>query len=114
MKAHVDLLHFETSEVYGLADELKLKLQVLRDMIDQPIHITSGYRPGDSKSHGRGLAVDIVDDLKHDSITSGWRFAVLKAALQLGFTRIGIYNSHIHLDLDPSLPQGVAWWGESE
>ena len=37
------------------------------------------------------------------------RDEVVRAAVKVGFKRIGIGRSFIHLDNDPSLPQPVAW-----
>jgi len=36
------------------------------------------------------------------------------ALLQAGFRRIGIYDKHIHADIDKTLPQDVMWWGVSK
>lgn len=54
-----------------------------------------------NSSHLEGLAVDIlVNDSRH-------RFSVVAALLDVGFRRIGIGKSHIHVDCSLSLPQGV-------
>ena len=57
-----------------------------------------------NSSHLRGLAVDI-------RITNSvYRFKVLKALLDVGFDRIGIYPWGIHVDLDLNKPAGVCWY----
>lgn len=71
--------------------------------------ITSSFRPESTTSHGRGTGVDIRC---HDSLS---RFRIVEALLHEKFTRIGIYDKHIHADIDSSedAPQEVIWWGTS-
>lgn len=66
--------------------------------------ITSDYRPGDPGAHGEGLAVDFSCD------NSRVRFRLVKALLDAGFTRIGIYPTHIHVDCSKSRDQEVIWY----
>lgn len=61
------LKHFQkfgSSDHWGDPDRLDavllMKVDDLRDSIGMPIHVTSGFRDGDPKEHGRGLALDIV------------------------------------------------------
>lgn len=81
-----------------------------REIAGVPFRITSGMRcphyndviKGFSKtsSHRLGLAVDIATP------TSSSRFAIVKALLDVGFTRIG-YNGpskFIHVDIDHDKP----------
>ena len=85
----------------------------LRDRVGSPIIINSAFRTKShnlkvggksNSSHTRGLAVDLkVSSSEH-------RFLMVKCALELGITRIGIYKTFIHLDIDQSLPQGVIWY----
>lgn len=113
----IDLDHFDASEFTEpdrMQTQLLLALDETRRKAAFPIRITSSYRGGDPKSHGRGWAVDISDNLRGDPVTSAWRFAVVRAAVGSGFRRIGIYNKHLHLDMDPELPQPVMWWGVSD
>lgn len=85
------LKHFKkygTSDVWGDPDKmdamLLLKLDSLRSFIDKPIHVLSGYREGDKKQHGMGLAVDIVcPDI---SLLDFWI-----AAERYNFNGIGVY-----------------------
>ncbi len=74
------------------------RLQLIRDKLNQPITITSGFRcptqndtvDGDSKSrHLNGTAVDV-------SVDSNMRIPFLLEALTL-FTSIGVYSGHFHL-----------------
>ena len=86
-------------------------LQEIRDKVGM-IEITSGFRckthnseiGGVEKSaHMRGQAVDIkVHGSQH-------RFHLLKSAIDSGFTRIGIGQGFLHLDIDTTKPSHVAF-----
>ena len=109
--------HFEPDE-FSDPDQMEGKLihrlDSIRDMIGEPIYISSSFRPGDPRAHGKGWAVDITDDEKHNGITGRFGWLVVNAALKVGITRIGVYDKHIHLDCDPDLPPEVIWGGHSE
>ncbi len=88
------------------------KLVETRIIANIPFRITSGYRTpkhnkkvgGEANSaHTKGYAADIV------ARTNVERFIIVSAALKVGFNRIGIGNSYVHLDNDPSLPKNVMW-----
>jgi len=95
-------------------DRLVSKLQDLRDLIDRPIHISSGYRcerenlkvDGYSDSpHIDGLAVDII--------VKDFDFRELALlAIEVGFYRVGLYpysnSKFLHLDIKPPSPS-QAW-----
>ena len=82
-------------------------LQKARNIAGIPFVITSGYRchahnkavgsRADS-AHPKGLAVDI----KYSGYKE--RFIIVAALIEAGFTRIKIYQNHIHADIDPSKP----------
>ena len=87
------------------------KLDEAREYAGIPFAINSAYRSpthplsikNPTSSHIKGLAVDIsVKDSKT-------RFKVLDALIAVGFTRIGIASSFIHVDLDFDKSQGVIW-----
>ena len=103
--------HFKAHE---FSDFGAMKVPML-EMLDQarqiagvPFKITSSYRDGDKKSHGRGWAVDIACTASRD------RYHILTGLLAAGFTRVGVYDRHIHADADPTLDQEVMWWGTSK
>ena len=88
------------------------KLDEAREYTNIPFIINSAYRspehnakvggkPG--SSHIKGLAVDIS---AKDSRT---RFLILDALFAVGFTRIGIADSFIHVDSDIDKSQNVIW-----
>ena len=110
--------HFSESEFsdYEMMDEkLLTMLDQLREAYGSPIKITSSYRspshpieaakdsPGE---HSYGAAVDIVSD------SGGKTFRLVKAAIQVGFERIGISRKKgfIHLGIGyPGAPEKTIW-----
>lgn len=81
--------------------------------MSRKLKINSGYRTtkhnsavGGSRtsSHLKGLAVDIRAKTSRD------RFFILSYALGLGISRIGIYKTFIHLDIDKSKASKVIWY----
>jgi len=103
--------YFTEEEVSGLDKEFVHRLDWARDIADVPFVLTetvaSGGSHKENTAHQRGLAVDIRC---HDSYT---RFRILLSLYHVGFKRIGIYDRHVHVDGDTSLPQQVAWLGKS-
>ena len=102
---------------YFKEDEYKMD-EVFLQMMDEareyagiPFIINSAYRSPTHKesiknptsSHIKGLAFDI----KVRNSTE--RFIILSALLAVGFTRIGIADTFIHVDLDFDKAQQVAW-----
>jgi uncharacterized protein YcbK (DUF882 family) len=88
------------------------KLDRVREKAGIPINIISAYRTpshnytvGGTKtsSHLKGLAIDFKVD------NSEQRYKFLKAILSVGFNRIGIGHSFIHIDNDKDKIQGVIW-----
>lgn len=84
--------------------EFLSKLDFARARAGVPFNLSSSYRGGDLGAHGEGLAVDIA------CLSSRWRFLILRGLISVGFTRIGIYPSHIHVDLSPGRDQEVCWF----
>jgi len=87
------------------------KLDEAREYANIPFIINSAYRSPEhplsiknpSSSHIKGLAVDIsVKD-------SRARFLILDALLAVGFNRIGIADTFIHVDSDVDKSQNVIW-----
>ena len=93
------------------------KLDRARGLAEIPFKITSGFRCKEynedlirrnfkasrNSSHLKGLAADIsVKDSKS-------RFIVFNSLLLAGFTRIGIADTFIHVDLDLEKTQNVIW-----
>lgn len=109
--------YFKDEEVEGLEFELVAMLDRARHFAGSPFIITSGKRTSDSNSaaggvessaHLEGLAVDLsVDNSYH-------RFEMINGLLKAGFKRIGVYDRHIHVDIDMSKPKPVIWTGVSK
>lgn len=98
---------------YGRASFTLLEmLQIARTKANIPFHINSAFRcksynekikGSSTSSHLLGFAVDIrVNDSKD-------RYIILTALIEAGFKRIGLAKTFIHVDIDPSKPQGVIW-----
>ena len=88
------------------------KLETAREYAGIPFRITSGYRTKERNSqvtgvpdsaHTKGLASDIACSSGRE------RCIILKALLDAGFNRIGVANTFIHVDNDPSKPSDVIW-----
>ncbi|MEE9117550.1 MAG: D-Ala-D-Ala carboxypeptidase family metallohydrolase [Calditrichia bacterium] len=87
-------------------------LDKIRDILGRPLIITSACRcpihnhvegGKENSAHLKGLAADLkVNGSKE-------RFEVMEATLVAGMTRIGIAKTFIHIDIDSSKPQRVAW-----
>lgn len=109
--------YFQDSEVEGLSDEIIKRLENAREIAGIPIVITSGLRTPETNqstvgavedsSHLTGLAVDMRIS------ESRQRFLMVSALLQVGFKRLGVYDKHIHADIDESKDQEVIWVGVS-
>ena len=107
---------FDSPDIQGSGQLMDKKilsmLDEVREMYGKPISINSGYRTirhnakvgGKSQSsHLKGLAVDIACSTSRD------RYNLLEALKSVGFNRIGIAKSFIHVDLDFDKTQNVIW-----
>lgn len=93
-------------------------LQKLRDLMNCPLVITSGYR---CKNHNKTIGSKASRHLQGQAVdisTQGWTPYVLHKFLNIatdknhfygGVTGIGIYKNHVHFDLRY---KEHAWWGE--
>ena len=88
------------------------RLDTAREIAGTPFIVNSSIRcpvhnaaegGSETSSHLVGYAADIAVE------TSAQRFTVLKALLAVGFDRIGIGATYIHVDSDPNKPAGVVW-----
>lgn len=90
----------------------RCRLDVARHFAEVPFVVNSGYRcwkhnkevgSTETSSHLVGLAVDIKAE---DSVT---RFAILRALIFVGFSRIGIRKDFVHVDADLTKKKEVVW-----
>jgi zinc D-Ala-D-Ala carboxypeptidase len=100
-----------------MSNELISMLDDARELAGVPFKITSGYRieadierlkkagykVSRNSSHLKGLAADIA------CIGTGDRYNMLDALMKVGFNRIGIADTFIHVDIDPYKPLYSIW-----
>lgn len=113
------LLYFKASE-FGcpegtdicMSREFIEKLDKARGIAGVSFKLNSAYRTPEhnaevggkpDSAHCKGLAVDI------HCIGSRERFLILCALIEVGFTRIGIAKTFIHVDDDKSKDPEVVW-----
>jgi uncharacterized protein YcbK (DUF882 family) len=107
---------FDSPDIQGSGQLMDPKLLNMideaRKIYGKPIHVTSGYRTEahnrkvggvDSSSHLKGLAIDVA------CVRSDDRFKMLNALLEVGFNRIGVAGTFIHVDIDKDKSQNVIW-----
>ena len=115
------LSEFDSPDMVGSGEamdrEFLSRLDQARSLCDIPFRITSGYRTKEynegllargykasaNSSHLKGLAADIA------CTNSAARHIIVSALLKVGFNRIGIADTFIHVDKDPSKPANVIW-----
>jgi zinc D-Ala-D-Ala carboxypeptidase len=99
-----------------MSNELITMLDDARDLAGVSFKITSGfrvesdiqrlkkagYKVSAKSSHLKGLAADIACD-------NSTRFKILDSLLKVGFNRIGIANSFIHVDIDSDKTPFTIW-----
>ena len=86
-------------------------LDEAREFAGIPFVINSAYRSPNhplsvknpTSSHIKGLAVDIK------ATDNATRFKIVEALISVGFTRIGIADTFIHVDLDFDKRQDIIW-----
>jgi hypothetical protein len=105
--------HFRPNEIVGLDPVLVEMLDEAREVSAIPFFITCGFVTEQGlhvsgSAHLRGKAVDLR------CAYSNLRFLIVTALLSAGFKRIGLYDRHIHADIDTTLPQDVIWVGTSK
>lgn len=96
---------------YKMDVDFLIKLDKAREFAKVPFVINSAYRSPEhpesiknpTSSHIKGLAVDIK------ATDSRTRYKVLNALMHVGFNRIGIADTFIHVDDDKDKSQQVIW-----
>jgi len=103
----------ETGE-NAMRQEFMDKLCALRKAYGKSMVITSGYRStkhsieskkSEPGSHSSGLACDV-------KVVGADAYNLMKCAIDIGFTGIGVHRSFIHLDIMPSrsiAPRPSVW-----
>lgn len=124
LKSMIKLRHFKPEEfekatpacsIDQMDESFLLKLDDARSICSYAFVINSAYRSPEyerskgrsgTSSHTKGLAVDI------SCFTSVCRLKIIMALLAVGFRRIGVYPTFIHVDSDISKPASL-WYGKS-
>lgn len=100
--------------IVQMDESFLLKLDDARSICSCAFVINSAYRSPEyerskgrsgSSSHTKGLAVDI------SCLTSVCRLKMIMSLLAVGFRRIGVYPTFIHVDSDTSKPASL-WLGK--
>ena len=107
---------FDSPDLKGsgknVSDELINMLDIVRKKYGKSVVINSGYRtPEHNKSvggtsessHIKGLAADIACNNYTD------RFKLEGVLREVGFKRIGMGSTFIHVDIDKDKSQNVLW-----
>jgi uncharacterized protein YcbK (DUF882 family) len=116
MLKHFNYSEFDSPDVQGSGQMMDMRILTMldqaRENFDRPIHITSGFRTNfwneevggvESSSHLKGLAVDIHCNTPRD------RYHLLNCLQDVGFKRIGVADTFIHVDIDPDKTQELIW-----
>ena len=100
-----------------MQDEFLEKLDAARGYAEVPFRITSGFRTpsyqqdlkkrgykvSETSAHLDGWAADI------SATTSNRRWKIIEALIYVGFNRIGVADSFVHVDMDPGKAQNCLW-----
>ena len=84
--------------------EMVHRLEQMRQEIDRPIHITSGYRSPERQEQLRQQGVAVADDSRHmygdaaDIQVPGMSPEEVAEVARRYFDGIGIYSNHVHVD----------------
>jgi hypothetical protein len=110
------LSEFDSPDLPGSGANMQfdvvVELDLMRGELGLPLIVNSGYRTkvhndvihGEPNSaHLRGWAVDLQANTKM------FRSQIVRQAILHGFRRIGMAETFVHLDKDPSLPAPVLW-----
>ena len=113
---HFKISEFDSPDLPGSGANMNHKfLEMLDDARERagvPFRINSGFRTvahnkkagGVSNSpHTRGFAADI------HAPDGPSKFKILKALIDAGFQRLGVYENWLHADCDPTLPSPQVW-----
>jgi uncharacterized protein YcbK (DUF882 family) len=113
---HFKIDEFSSPDLPGSGDKMNAdfldKLDRARALANIPFIITSGYRTKahnklvggvDGSAHTTGHAADISC---RDSVS---RYRILKSLMEVGFNRIGVADTFIHVDSDPTKSKNCIW-----
>lgn len=102
----------EPGSGFNMSEEILHMLDAARKIYGKSMRVNSGFRTEShnkkvggvvSSSHLKGLAVDLACSESRN------RFKMIKALLEVGFKRIGVASTFIHVDIDKNKSQNVIW-----
>lgn len=112
---HFELSEFDSPDKPGSGIHMRYRLLEMldeaREIAGVEFIVNSGYRtPSHNKkvggikdsAHVGGWAADIHTPQKHKE-------KILSAIVEVGFKRIGVYPTFIHVDIDPDKPTPARW-----
>ncbi len=113
---YFNITEFDSPDEIGsgkkMNEDFLEKLDLARSKFDKPIKINSGYRSEThnakvggkpQSSHLIGYAADLHCNNSRD------RFELVDCLMDVGFNRIGVGNTFIHVDSDPNKSPNVMW-----
>ena len=113
---HFKISEFDSPDEVGSGERMDADvLQMIdqaRTIFGKPIRVNSGVRSvaqndrigrSKSSSHLKGYAIDVSCDNSAD------RFRLIEILLLVGFNRLGIAKTFIHVDNDPNKSKNVIW-----
>lgn len=116
-----DLSVFDSPDLKGSGEdihpELLRKLVEMEMLLERKVDINSGVRTKrwNNILRKRGLKAVLNSAHIHKYAadirihSSQERMEVLEAALEVGFSRIGVGKTFVHVDVDPDKPQETLW-----
>jgi uncharacterized protein YcbK (DUF882 family) len=118
MIKHFKSAEFDSPDLWGsgrlgMDYSFLIMLDLLREKCGFPFIVHSGFR---TIAHNSELS-GAVEDSEHTIgkgvdigvSTGAQRFKIVKEAITMGFTRIGIAKGFVHLGVDSTKPQQVIW-----
>ncbi len=119
---HFKLSEFDSPDLPGsgavnMKPEFLQKLDKAREIAGIPFKINSGFR---TLAHNKALQARGYKAVSNSPHMGGWaadihcnssanRMTIVKALIEVGFKRIGIDNTFIHVDCDPTKDQNLIW-----
>lgn len=113
---HFNISEFDSPDLPGSGEEMKASFLTMldnaRELAKIPFEINSGFRTDfhnkrvggvESSSHLKGYAADISCNQSKE------RYRIISSLLSVGFNRIGVAKTFIHVDNDPDKPKDVIW-----
>jgi len=122
-----EIIHFKADEFFHpelLLPAMAYRLDDLRREFGKPLIVSSSLREEAKNKQVGGVknSSHLVDPatgfysgvdltMAGNRISAGDRHSFVRYALWIGFSSIGLYKKHLHLDIETRLPQEKIWLG---